>query len=74
MKMINRNLDLTKIDNVDETMKFDKIMEYNGKWYPTDFSSQDYKIVFELNYKSDEYDYYLVQDEYGEHTIYRCKK
>jgi len=66
-------LDLTKKDKK-EIIKFDESMNTDGFWFTTNNFFNKNNLYFKLKYRSDNYDFYLCQDEDGEHYLYRCKK
>lgn len=57
-----------------EEMKFEEFLTSDGKWNIAGSTPKDFPEVRLLNYCSSEYEFFVVEDENGNHLIYRCKK
>jgi len=58
-------------------VKFDEIMDLDGSWESTQTTEEDIiedgEKVRELDYKSNDYTYFLRESENGYHTMYRVE-
>lgn len=65
-----KTLDLNKLKN-DTSLEDTEIMSLSGKWFPLRIDLEDTDMAIKLNYRSDEYTYYLLQREDGQHILLR---
>jgi hypothetical protein len=66
-------LDIFEDKNKTETIWFGECLQFDGGWKQCVNGVKNKNCIM-LNYKSDQYDYFLYQSENGEHTIFRNKK
>lgn len=68
-----KTLDIFEGNNKVETKGFDEIMYSDGTW-GTCYLRLDIKHIVKLETTNTLYDYFLFQNNHGEHTILRNKK
>ena len=60
-------------NNNGNCISFDECMTIDGKWIQ-EFETYFIDNIVKLNYESLNYDYFLFQDDSGNHTLLRNKK
>jgi len=58
----------------DANPRFDEIMMTCGDWHGYDSPPPSVFVVKKLNYNAPLYEYFIAEDVYGEHYLYRSRK
>lgn len=59
----------------EKVIEFDEVMGCSGLWETSYTSSSEFvNSCMELDYKSDDYKYYICEEPDGEHYLYRSER
>ena len=63
---------MLKLNKEDSGLVFEDVMMYSGEWAKYNDTANK-EVIREINICSADYDFFIGENSYGEHTLYRNK-